>query len=365
MQIDLKPSALAGQLIVGGFAGTEPSPTFATELAAGHRAGAILFRRNLGSVSDAAELCRKLRDLPPGDLPPFIGVDQEGGRVVRLPAPALALPPMRELASFGDLELVHAAANAVGEELRAIGFNIDFAPVLDVNTEADNPVIGDRAFGSDARTVARFGVAFARGLQEARVLACGKHFPGHGDTRADSHLDLPVVRHDRARLDQVELPPFRAAAGAGIAALMTAHVVYEALDAGVPATMSRSICASILRAELGFEGVLFSDDLEMKAITAKWPVEHAAIEAVWAGCDALLVCSDEAAQARVHATLVREVEKSARFRERCVEAVGRSLRIRRLCPPRPVHAADVGSAVGGEKSRAVAQRVAQRRGASV
>src|SRR5258706_7677776 len=164
---------------------------------------------------------------------------------------------MRELASFGDLELVMSAASAVGIELGAIGFNLNFAPVLDVNTQAENPVIGDRAFGSDARTVMRAGVAFVRGLQGANVLACGKHFPGHGDTKLDSHLALPVVSHGRDRLDQVELPPFRAAIGAGIAALMSAHVAYEKIDPGVPATLSPSICASSLRAALGFDRALF------------------------------------------------------------------------------------------------------------
>ena len=362
--MDLEPNRLAGQLIVGGFPPGPLSRAFTQALSTGQRAGAILFRRNLPSIPEAAELCRAIRDLAPADFPPFIGVDQEGGRVVRLPSPALTLPPMRELASFGDLELVRAAGNAVGDELRAIGVNLDFAPVLDVNTEAENPVIGDRAFGSDTRTVARFGVAFARGLQQAFVLSCGKHFPGHGDTRKDSHTDLPVVSHHRARLDLVELPPFRAAIGAGIAALMTAHVVYDKLDAGVPATLSRSICASLLRAELGFEGVLFSDDLEMKAVADQWPVEQAAVEAVWAGCDALLICSDEGAQARAHEALVREIEKNPRFRERAVEAVTRSLRIRKLCPPRPAIAAELATLVGGDKSRALAERIARRRSGS-
>jgi beta-N-acetylhexosaminidase len=364
MQLDLQPSVLAGQLIVGGFAGGDLSTSFAGELAAGRRAGAILFRRNLPTVERAAELCAELAQKAPAELVPFIGVDQEGGRVVRLPAPALALPPMRELASLGDLELVRAAARAVGEELRAIGFNIDFAPVLDVNTEAQNPVIGDRAFGSDARTVARFGVAFARGLQESFVLACGKHFPGHGDTAADSHTALPVVRHGRARLDQVELPPFRAAIGAGIGALMTAHVVYPELDAGVPATLSRSICASLLRAELGFEGVLFSDDLEMKAVAASWPIEKAAVEAVWAGSDALLVCSDEGQQARAHEGLLHAIERDTRFRDRCIEAVGRSLKVRRLCPPRAAAPADVAAKVGGEQSQAILRRIQEKKSVS-
>jgi beta-N-acetylhexosaminidase len=362
MQLELPIPALVGQMIVGGFAGTSLPPTFAGELAARRRGGAILFKRNIESVPGAADLCAALLEATPRDLPPIIGVDQEGGRVSRLSAPALVLPPMRELASFGDLELVMAAAGAVGAELGAIGFNLNFAPVLDVNTQAENPVIGDRAFGSDTRTVMRAGVAYVRGLQGANVLACGKHFPGHGDTKQDSHLALPVVSHGRDRLDQIELPPFRAAIGAGIAALMSAHVVYDKIDPGVPATLSRSICASLLRAELGFESVLFSDDLEMKAVAANWPIEDAAVEAVWAGCDALLICSDEDAQSRAHEALTRKAEKEPRFRDRCVQAVTRVLKIRRLCPPRPTTSREgLAAVVGGPRSQAVAERIAQKR----
>jgi beta-N-acetylhexosaminidase len=363
MQLELPIPALVGQMIVGGFAGTMLPTGFARELAERRRGGAILFKRNIASVPETADLCAAILEAAPRDLPPFIGVDQEGGRVRRLPSPALELPPMRELASFGDLDLIMSAASAVGTELGAIGFNLNFAPVLDVNTQAANPVIGDRAFGSDARTVMRTGVAFVRGLQGANILACGKHFPGHGDTQLDSHLELPVVSHGRDRLDQVELPPFRAAIGAGIAALMSAHVVYDQIDPGVPATLSRSICASLLRAELGFEGVLFSDDLEMKAVAAKWPIEEAAVEAVWAGCDALLICSDEDAQSRAHEALTRKAEKEQRFRDRCVQAVTRVLRLRRLCPPRPTTAREgLAALVGGPKSQAIVDRLARKRG---
>jgi len=365
MQVDLEVPALVGQLIVGGFAGGGLSATFARELAAKRRGGAILFKRNLPSVEEAADLCAAILEAAPRDLPPFIGVDQEGGRVTRIPPPAVQLPPMRQLASLGDLDLVMAAARAVGNELAAIGFNLNFAPVLDVNTEAENPAIGDRAFGSDARTVMRFGVAYVRGLQNANVLACGKHFPGHGDTRTDSHFELPVVTHPRSRLDQIDLPPFRAAIGAGVAALLSAHVVYERIEEGIPATLSRSICASLLRAELGFEGVLFSDDLEMKAITAHWPIEDAAVEAIWAGCDAVLVCSDEDAQARVHDALTRTAEKDARFRDRCAEAATRVLRLRRLCPPRPITTREGLSAiVGGPSSQEVLARIAAKQSVS-
>jgi beta-N-acetylhexosaminidase len=356
--LDLPLPVLCGQIIVGGFGGEALGARFSTALREGRRGGAILFKRNLPDVDTAAGLCEAIRAAAQSDLPPFIGVDQEGGRVQRLRAPVLQLPAMRALGSLGDLTLVRRAARALGGELAAIGFNLDFAPVLDVDSNPANPVIGDRAFGNEPRSVMRNAVAFMAGLQDAGVLACGKHFPGHGDTDTDSHLSLPVVRHDRARLEHVELPPFRAASGAGIASLMTAHVVCESLDAGVPATMSRAICASLLRAEIGFEGVLFSDDLEMGAIRAWGDVQAAAVEAVWAGCDSLLVCSDEDAQDAVHEALVRKAESDRRFHERCTEAVARSLRVRRLAPPRPAASKQARDAiVGGETSAAVARDI--------
>jgi beta-N-acetylhexosaminidase len=200
----------------------------------------------------------------------------------------------------------------------------------------------------------RCGVAFLQGLQDRNVLACGKHFPGHGDTSVDSHVDLPVIAHARGRLEQIELPPFRAASGAGLASMMTAHVVCETLDPQVPATLSRAICGSLLRAEIGFDGVLFSDDLEMAAVAARYPIEESAVEAVWAGCDALLVCKSEDLQDRAHEALVKKAEVDHRFRDRCAEAVGRSLRVRRLAPPRPIgDKAALDQIVGSAASRGI------------
>jgi beta-N-acetylhexosaminidase len=352
--IDLDLSRLCGQLLVGGFEGPSLTPSFEKALREGRRGGAILFKRNVPDLDTTLQVCASIVAAAPAEMPPFIGVDQEGGRVVRLPSPFLALPPMRLLGELGDLDLIRRAARAVATELSAAGMNLDFAPVLDVDSNPDNPVIGDRSFGRDPRTVMRGAVAFLQGLQDKSVLACGKHFPGHGDTSVDSHFDLPVITHGRARLEQIELPPFRAASGAGIASMMTAHIVCEALDPGVPATLSRAICGSLLRAEIGFEGVLFSDDLEMAAIAARYPVEEAAVEAVWAGCDALLICRSEDLQDRAHEALVKKAESDRRFRDRCAEAMGRCLRIRRLAPPRPIgDRAAVAQIVGSPASRAI------------
>jgi beta-N-acetylhexosaminidase len=237
--------------------------------------------------------------------------------------------------------------------------------VLDVNVNPLNPVIGDRAFGADAAAVARFGDAWIRGLRAGGVLSCGKHFPGHGDTSKDSHLDLPVVEAPRARLEDVELAPFASAIRADVDMLMSAHVVYPALDPGVPATMSRAICSDLLRARLGFRGVLVSDDLEMKAISDRQGIEDAVVRAVDAGCDAVLVCSDEALQERAHAALVKRAERDGAFRARCDEACARFLAMRRRVPPRPAKdRATLERAMATDEARAVAEALETARGAS-
>lgn len=334
---ELSLPVLCGQLIVGGFDGADLSPRFAIALREGRRGGAILFRRNLPGVPEARRLCDAIRLAAPEGLPPFIAVDQEGGRVARMPSPFPKLPPMRVLGAIGDVDLVRRAGRTFGAALAATGFNLDFAPVLDVDSNPDNPVIGDRSFSRDPAVVASLGVAFAQGLVEGGVLACGKHFPGHGDTSVDSHVDLPFIAHERARLDAVELVPFHAAARAGgVDTLMTAHVVVEGITKDVPATLSRAICTDLLRGEIGFSGVLFSDDLEMAAVAARFPIETSAVEAVRAGCDVLLVCKDGELQDRAHEALVREAERDPVFRARCTEAAARALEARRRCPPRPV-----------------------------
>jgi beta-N-acetylhexosaminidase len=331
--------------------------SFARALGAGERAGAILFKRNLtGDPRQAAELNATLRDTAPSDLPPMIAVDQEGGRVARLGPPALVLPPMAQLAAASNEDFLRRVARAQAMELAAIGFTMNLAPVLDVNTRPDNPVIGDRAFGTDPEGVARLAVAYAQGLESGGVLACGKHFPGHGDTTADSHLELPVVAHSLGRLESVELVPFRAAARARIAALMTAHVLCPSLDPNVPATLSRAVCTD-LRTSVDFQGILVSDDLEMKAISDRWGAGEAAVRAVDAGCDLLLVCESEVEQARAHDALVKRAAHDEAFRARCIEAARRVLEARRRVPPRKTLDP---AAVGGAESRAVAFDLAER-----
>ena len=362
---DLPLSKLCGQLIVGGFPGTSLPDSYAEALRAGLRGGAILFRRNVPDLATTHALCCAIRDAAGPDLPPFIGVDQEGGRVARMPSPFPKLPPMRLLGAVGDASLARRAGRLIGEELAAVGFNLDFAPVLDVDSNPDNPIIGDRAFGRTAAEVAELAVAFGLGLEDAGVLSCGKHFPGHGDTSVDSHVALPIVHHGMDRLDAVELVPFRAAARAGLATMMTAHVVVTSIDASVPATLSRAVCTDLLRGAVGFRGVLFSDDLEMAAVAAQYPVEHSAVASIRAGCDVLLVCSNMEWQERAHAALVAEAERDSGFRERCVEAAGRALEARRKMPPKPADdAASLATRVGRPASVALHDEITRRAAAA-
>lgn len=323
---------LCGQLIVGGFDGEALPPRFRDSLQARHRAGAILFRRNLSTLEGTRSLCTELIRAD-AEVPPFIAIDEEGGRVGRLPAPYTRLPSMRSLAANATLQDLEKVGDELGATLASLGFNLDFAPILDVDTNPANPIIGDRAFSSDAHEAGARALAFAAGLGR-HVLTCGKHFPGHGDTHLDSHLALPVVDHDEARLRSIELAPFAAACPRHVDSMMSAHIVVNALDPGVPATLSRRICTTLLRDELGFTGVLFSDDLEMKAVADLFQVEESAVRSIEAGCDVLLICKDEDLQDRAHRALVRRCEQDDTFRLRCVEAATRSIEARFRRPPR-------------------------------
>ena len=274
----------AARCLVVGFEGTTlPAETRA--LLAEGAAGAVLFRRNVESAEQVAALIAEIRAAA-APRKVLVAVDQEGGRVARLKGIATDLPPMRAVSAPDDARAVGAL---LGRECRALGFDVDFAPVVDVDTNPDNPVIGDRAFAPDPEAVAALSRAFVEGMQGAHLAACAKHFPGHGDTVVDSHLGLPRLAHDRARLDAVELPPFRAAAEAQVASMMTAHVILEALDPSLPATMSAAVMG-LLRRDLGYDGLVFSDDLEMAAVADHFGLDEVGRWGLKAGVDVFLVC---------------------------------------------------------------------------
>lgn len=280
-----------GQLLLVGFEGTEVPRDLAALLAQGRVGGVVLFSRNIESPAQLRGLCDALHEAAPPDLPPLLAIDQEGGRVQRLRAPWTVWPPMRRLGDRDEPAGTRAFADALARELVDLRIHLDFAPVVDVDTNPHNPVIGDRSFGRDPARVIRHAIPVIEGLQAGGVAACAKHFPGHGDTDTDSHLGLPRVRHDVHRLREVELAPFAAAVAAGVATIMTAHVVFEAIDRRRPATISPEVMA-LLREELRYDGVVLSDDLEMKAVADHYRPEQLVQGGLEAGVDAFLVCRD-------------------------------------------------------------------------
>jgi beta-N-acetylhexosaminidase len=346
---------LAGQLLSVGFDGTTAPDSLRARVAASEIGGVMLFRPNIADPGQVATLVAALRREAPADTPLLVSIDQEGGVVQRVRAPATVWPPMLAVGAAGDPARTAAVGRALGEELAALGVGWDFAPVLDVHTNPANPVIGNRAFGTTPGAVAAQAIAFWRGLRGAGLVGCGKHFPGHGDTQADSHFELPVVPHDLERLRRVELAPFAAAAAAGIEALMTAHVLYPALDPDRPATLSRRIATELLRGELGFRGVLVSDDLGMKAVADRYPVEELATGAIAAGCDHLLIREPEARQVAAFEAIVRAAEARADFRARVEESAARVAALKAACTVAlPAPAAMLPSLLGTPAHQALA-----------
>ena len=308
----------AASLFVVGFPGPAPDRDLETLIDLGI-AGAILFKRNIESPAQTLQLNRELKSR--AKRPFLCAVDQEGGRVARLRGePFTALPSMRDLAR-GGVELAEIAGAVLAREVRAVGFDWDFAPVLDVDTNPQNPVIANRSFSREPAQVAELGVALARAMESEGVASCGKHFPGHGDTHQDSHKDLPHLPHDLARLRQIELAPFLAYARANLASIMTAHVVFDALEPEVPATMSKRVLTGLLREELGFSGVIVSDDMEMNAVAEHFDLPASCVKAVSAGVDLFLVCHHAQVQRGCIEAVAHAVERGeiarARFDDAC------------------------------------------------
>ncbi len=278
----------------------------------------ILFSRNVGRPEELGELTRAIKSVTGG--PVMISVDQEGGRVRRLREGFTPVPSMRDLGKTGDEKLAYRVGRLLARELRTVNIDIDFSPCLDVDTNPANPVIADRSLGVTPELVAKMGVAILKGLQENGVAACGKHFPGHGDTWQDSHKVLPQVPNDMERLRRVELPPFKAAIEAGVAGIMSAHVIFTPIDPDYPATLTRAALDGILRDEFGFEGVLFSDDFEMNAIAEHFGFEDAIVRSVLAGCDVIPISHTLALQERAIEALTKGVERKVIPMERIDQA---------------------------------------------
>lgn len=308
--------AKIGQLIMAGYNTAAEAEQLVRELSPG---GLILFRRNIRTEQQTREDIASFQAAVAAGLPPlFIAVDQEGGTVSRLPASVGYFESAWEIGLRADVPYAVASGEQTGLILRDWGFNVNCAPVLDIGGNPDNKVIGTRAYGETADTVIVYGLAVLQGLQNTGMLAAVKHFPGHGGTAVDSHLSLPIIDLSLADLQKEALRPFIAAIDAGTDMVMMAHIRFSQLDE-LPASLSPVLVDALLRQELGFSGVVLTDDLTMGAITNQYEIGEAAVLAVEAGCDLLLVCHELANSCRVRDALLGAV-RSGRLSETRIEA---------------------------------------------
>ncbi|UOQ42837.1 beta-N-acetylhexosaminidase [Halobacillus salinarum] len=279
-----------GQMIIAGTDGTSIQP-MTRKLVDQYKVGGLIFYSvNLTSPSQTVKLLNQMKESnKPNRFPLLLSTDQEGGRVTRLPGNLVHVPTNQKIGNLNNPSYSKKVGQALGKEMKAYGFNLDYAPVLDVNSNPDNPVIGDRSFGDDPQLVAKLGTATMEGLQTQNIIPVIKHFPGHGDTSVDSHLELPKVNKTLTQLQQLELIPFKQAVNQGADVVMVAHILIPELDGSYPSSMSKNMITGILRDNLGYNGVIMTDDMTMKAITNHYHLKEAAIQSIRAGNDIILI----------------------------------------------------------------------------
>lgn len=289
-------SLLGQQVMIGisGLALTADEKKFIVDRQIG---GITLFGRNVQEPKQIWELCKEIQSLrhqTKDKIPLFIAIDMEGGRVARLKAPFTQWPPVRKLGDIDSPTLSFHFAHAMGQELRAVGINVDWAPCVDIFTNPENKVIGDRALGDNAETVERHASAMIRGYLKSGIIPCAKHFPGHGHTLLDSHEELPVADHTLERLQEVELLPFKRAVKSRVEFIMAAHILFKNIDKDVPVTFSEVFLKKIVRGEMRYKGLVVTDDLGMKAMVKHYDLKEIPVRALQAGVDILLYCNEPA-----------------------------------------------------------------------
>lgn len=328
---------LAGQLLVAGLEGTVPGDDARVAIEELHVGGVILFSKNVESASQLAAFTNSLKELnrAAGNEPLFLCVDEEGGSVSRMPPEVTDLPNAYDYIQEGGDPCTRGEILAA--ECKAFGFNLDFAPVLDVWSNPDNTVIGKRAFHTDFLEVTIAGTGCAYAMMDAGVIPAVKHFPGHGDTAADSHESLPVVDKTRQELEDAELMPFRFAIEGGnwkaqkhdpVPAVMVGHILMKQIDPQLPASLSPKVVDGLLRRDLGFDGVVFTDDLTMGAVSQNYDISEAVVLSLQAGCDMALVCHGEENVRAAHAAILAALEEGTLTRQRLEESVCRILSLK-------------------------------------
>lgn len=354
-----------GQLLFLGFGGTRMDDTIRDFLVDKKPGAVALFSRNIKTPKQTMALIRDVRALDPAGVPIFISVDQEGGNVVRLTSLATVLPSNMAIGATNSEELARRSGQALGRDLRIMGFNMNLAPVLDVNSNPKNPVIGIRSFGGSPELVGTLGTAFMRGMQDEGVAAVAKHFPGHGDTSSDSHFAMPELAHDESRLREVELVPFARALAEGLDAVMTAHIALPKIaeEPHMPATVSKNVLTELLRQGLGYDGLVITDGLEMEGIVSQYGSGEAAVRAVEAGADMVMVLWFPERKEEVHRALLHAVKTGRISEERLDRSVRRILvtKARRgLFAQKLLPVAEALAALQDGKHRHVSDEIAER-----
>ncbi|WP_052360742.1 beta-N-acetylhexosaminidase [Oceanobacillus manasiensis] len=319
-----------GQMLMFGFEGTQMNDKTSGFIQENHIGGVILFERNITDSKQLFNLNRELKELNTNsqNIPLFISVDEEGGSVTRMPPQIVNLPDSKAIGDQNNLELAFQVGEAIGERVNAFGFNVAMAPVMDINSNLNNPVIGDRSFGDNKHIVSEMGVQEMEGIESKGVIPVIKHFPGHGDTDVDSHLGLPVLHHDMKRLRRIEFLPFQNAIDQQADMTMVAHILLSEIDSKDPSSLSKNVITSMLREELGFNGVVITDDMTMGAILENYDIGKATVKAVQAGNDIVLVCHGDENKLKAVNSLTEAVKNGTIKEERIDESVMRILSLK-------------------------------------
>lgn len=325
VQAQIKAMSLeekVGQLVIVGINGYENNANSSQLMKNYHVGGFILFKHNVKDANQMLSLINSLKETNSvNKIPLFMAVDEEGGRVSRMPDELMKIPASQRIGELNNSGLSYQLGSIIGEELTSFGLNMNFAPVLDVNSNPENPVIGDRAFGNEPSLVRDLGVQTMKGFQSQNIISVVKHFPGHGDTSVDSHIKLPTVNHDIARLKSLELVPFVAAIENNVDAIMTAHILLPKIDPDNPASFSPKIISELLRRDLKFDGVVITDDITMGAVINNYDIGEVAVKSIKAGSDIVLVCYDYPKQEAV----VNAIEKAAESGDISMERIEQSV----------------------------------------
>ncbi len=318
-----------GQMLIAGLDGYELNDNAKALMENYHVGGFILFGSNIKDIDQLSKYINDLKSYHSGKgVPLFISVDEEGGRISRIPKTIKNLPTSKVIGAVDNEEYSFEVGKLLAKKVSAFGFNMDFAPVLDINSNPKNPVIGDRAFGAKEDVVSRLGVQTMKGIQSEQVIPVVKHFPGHGDTSVDSHIGLPSVENDLSRLQSFELIPFAEAIKNNADCVMVAHILLPKIDAENPSTMSKTIITDILRQQLSFKGVVITDDMTMGAITKNYKIGEAAVKAVNAGVDIVLVAHEMENAKAVFDALMTAQKEGKITEERIDESVYRILSLK-------------------------------------